>query len=161
MTFSPASKVWIYQSDRELTATETARLEPLLNQFASSWTAHNQQLKASAQIIYNRFIILLVDESQAGASGCSIDKSVHFIKALEEEFNINLFDRFNTAYFEGDQILSANREEFENLLKEGKVNNETIVFNNLVANFQDFQTKWQVPLKSSWHARVFGGLLQA
>jgi ABC-type branched-subunit amino acid transport system ATPase component len=161
MEFSPASKIWIYQSNRELTETERAKAQQLLNSFTEGWTAHNQQLKAAAKILYNRFIILLVDETQAGASGCSIDKSVHFIKALEDEFGIDLFDRFNTAYFENDQILTANRAEFENLLKQGKVNSETVVFNNLVVNFQDFQTKWQVPLKNSWHARVFGGLLPA
>jgi len=161
MEFSPGSKIWIYQSNRELTIAETAQLEPLLNQFAHSWTAHNQQLKAAAQTLYNRFIILLVDESQTGASGCSIDKSVHFITTLQKELNVDLFDRFNTAYYAGGQILSANREEFENLLKEGKVNSETIVFNNMVATLADFQTKWQVPFKNSWHARVFGSLVQA
>ncbi len=159
MEFSPASKVWIYQSDRELTEPETAKLQALLNQFAESWTAHNQQLKAAAQIAFNRFIILLVDESQAGASGCSIDKSVRFIQEVENEFNINLFDRFNTAYFEGDQIQTANREELEVLLKQGKVNNETIVFNNMVSTLADLQTKWQVPFKDSWHNRIFGSLV--
>ena len=161
MEFSPASKIWIYQSDRELSETETREIQALLNQFASSWTAHNQQLKAAAQVMYKRFIVLLVDESRAGASGCSIDKSVHLIKGMEQEFGISLFDRFNTAYLSGDQILSANREEFEKLLREGKVNNNTIVFNNLVANLADFNTKWKVPLKDSWHARVFGSLVQA
>jgi hypothetical protein len=160
MEFSPASKIWIYQSNRELNETEIAKLQPMLNEFANSWTAHNQQLKAAAQIAFNRFIILLVDESQAGASGCSIDKSVHFIKSVEQELGISLFDRFNTAYFNEDQIKSATREEFEELLKTGKVNNETIVFNNLVNNLHDLRTKWQVPLKESWHARVFGGLVR-
>lgn len=160
MEFSPASKIWIYQSNRELNETETAKLQQLLNQFAQSWTAHDRQLKAAAEILHNRFIVLLVDESQAGASGCSIDKSVRFIKDLEGEFGINLFDRFNTAYSKGDQILAAGREEFEELLKTGKVTSETFVFNNLVSNLHDFQTKWKVPLKDSWHARVFGGMIQ-
>lgn len=159
MEFSPASKIWIYQSDREFTETETAKLQALLNQFAESWTAHNQQLNAAAQIAFNRFIILLVDESHAGASGCSIDKSVRFIQNVENEFKINLFDRFNTAYFKDDQIQTANREELEILLKQGKINNETIVFNNMVSTLGDLQTQWQVPFKSSWHARVFGSLI--
>lgn len=160
MEFSPASKVWVYQSNRELSEEETAQLQPQLNQFASSWTVHNQQLKAAAQIVYNRFIVLVVDESQAGASGCSIDKSVRFMQDIEQSLGINLFDRFNTAYLENGQIHSATREELEELLRTGKINAETIVFNNLVANLQDFETKWQVPLKDSWHARVFGGLVQ-
>ncbi len=161
MEFSPESKIWIYQSNRELNELETSRLQQLLDDFVQTWTAHNQQLKAAAQVMYHRFIVLFVDESQAGASGCSIDKSVRFMQAVEEEFNINLFDRFNTAYFKNDKIFSANREEFETLLKEGKVNSQTIVFNNLVATFNDFKTKWQVPLKDSWHARVFGNLIRA
>ncbi len=161
MEFSPASKIWIYQSNRELKEIETLKLQQLLNGFAQNWTAHDQQLKAAAQILHNRFIVLLVDESQAGASGCSIDKSVRFMQDLEEEFHINLFDRFNTAYFENDQIHSASREEFEKLLKEGKVNSETIVFNNLVSTFHNFKTKWQIPLKDSWHARVFSSLIEA
>jgi len=160
MEFSPASRIWIYQSDREFTEAETVKLQPQLNQFAQSWTAHNQQLKAAAQIIFNRFIVLLVDEREAGASGCSIDKSVRFIKDVESEFNINLFDRFNTAYFEEDQIKTANREAFENLLREGKVNAETIVFNNMVSTLADLQNNWQIPLKNSWHNRVFGNLLK-
>lgn len=161
MEFSPASKIWIYQSNRELTETETVKAKQLLNQFASSWTAHNQQLKAAAQILHNRFIILMVDETQSGASGCSIDKSVRFIQEVEDEFNIDLFDRFNTAYFEGDHIQTANREELEALLKQGKVNHETIVFNNMVSTFGDLQTKWKAPFKNSWHARVFSNLVQA
>jgi hypothetical protein len=161
MEFSPASKIWIYQSNRELTEREVSRLHPLLNEFASGWTAHNQQLKAAAQLIYNRFIVLLVDESLAGASGCSIDKSVRFMQDVEQEFGINLFDRFNTAFFVGEEIRSANREELEELLKAGKVTGETIVFNNLVNNLKDFETKWQIPLKNSWHARVFGNLIEA
>ncbi|WP_419803568.1 ABC transporter ATPase [Mucilaginibacter sp.] len=161
MEFSPNSKVWIYQSDREFTSSETARLETSLQQFAQTWTAHNQQLKASAQVVFNRFVILLVDESQAGASGCSIDKSVRFLKEVETAFNVNLFDRFQTAYFEDGQIKSANREELEVLLREGKVNAGTIVFNNMASNLADLQTKWQVPFKNSWHNRVFGSLVQA
>lgn len=161
MEFSPASRIWVYQANRELTETEIVKLQPLLNQFAQSWTAHNQQLKAAAQIVFNHFIILLVDESQAGASGCSIDKSVHFMKEVESEFNINLFDRFQTAYFSGDEIKTANREAFETLLREGKVNSETIVFNNMVSTLADLESKWQVPLKNSWHNRVFGNLIQA
>lgn len=161
MEFSPASKIWIYQSNRELTEPEVNQLQPLLTEFTSGWTAHNQQLKAAAQVIYNRFIVLLVDESLAGASGCSIDKSVRFMQDVEREFSIDLFDRFNTAYIDGDEIYAANREQLVELLKAGKVTGETIVFNNLVNNLHDFETKWQVPIKSSWHARIFGNLIEA
>jgi hypothetical protein len=161
MNLSENSRVWIYQSNRELTPAEVALLEPVLHSFTLGWTAHNHQLKAEAEIRYNRFIVLVVDESQTGASGCSIDKSVNMMKALEQEFNINLFDRFNIAYRDGDAIKSVGRFEFEDLIKQGAVNADTIVFNNLVATLADLDTKWEVPFKQSWHQQVFGGLVTA
>jgi hypothetical protein len=159
MQFSEHSRVWIYQSDKELNGEQVKQVTSLLNQFTAEWTAHTHQLKAKAEVRYNRFLILIVDESQAGASGCSIDKSVNFLKRLEQEFDINLFDRFNFAYREGNEVLSAPRHEFEELLKSGRINKETIVFNNLVQDLGQLGTKWEVPFKDSWHVQLFGDLV--
>ena len=159
MQFSENSRVWIYQSDKELTAEQTQKLQGELNSFVQSWTAHNHQLKAAAMVKYNRFIMLLVDEDQAGATGCSIDKSVHLMKQIEQEYHINLFDRFNLAYRTHSGIASAPRAEFEELIKTGVIDENTIVFNNMVQTLTDLQTKWEVPLKDSWHMQLFGGLL--
>ncbi|MBW4888779.1 ABC transporter ATPase [Mucilaginibacter sp. HMF5004] len=161
MNFSENSRIWIYQSNRELAAAEVAKLQSILNDFTIGWTAHNNQLKAKAEVRYNRFIVLVVDESQAGASGCSIDKSVNLMKALEPEFNINLFDRFNIAYRTETSIKSVGRDEFEALIKKGEVTADTMVFNNLVQTLADLDTKWEVPFRDSWHKQVFGGLVMA
>jgi hypothetical protein len=158
MQFSEHSRVWVYQSDKELTDPTAGKLLVMLNKFTAEWTAHNNQLKARAEVRYNRFIILVVDETQAGASGCSIDKSVNFLKRIEQEFGINLFDRFNFAYREGEKVLSAPRHQFEELLKEGKITSSTIVFNNLVPTLADLETKWEVPFKDSWHPQLFSKL---
>lgn len=161
MEFSSHSRVWVYQSDRKLTDAETLQIQVLLDNFTTVWTAHSNQLKAKAEIKYNRFLILFVDESQAGASGCSIDKSVNFMKQMEQQFGINLFDRFNLAYRNGEEILSVPRNQFEELLKQGKITSETIVFNNLAQTIADLQTKWEVPFKDSWHKQLFGDLVVA
>jgi hypothetical protein len=159
MQFSENSRVWVYQANRKLTDAEVQQLQPELDHFAAAWTAHNNQLKAKAEIRYNRFIILIVDESQAGASGCSIDKSVRFIHELEAQYGIALLDRFNMAYKSGEEVLSVSRREFENLLSAGDVTPDTIVFNNLVQNLGELQTKWEVQFKQSWHQQVFGNLI--
>jgi hypothetical protein len=155
MQFSENSRVWIYQADRKLSDAETLQLQQQLNSFTQSWTAHNNALKAGAEIRYNRFIVLLVDESQAGASGCSIDKSVNFMKQVEQHYNINLFDRFNLAYRDGGEVLSAPRAQFEDLIKQGTINQDTIVFNNLVQTLAELDIKWEVPFKNSWHPQLF------
>jgi hypothetical protein len=159
MEFSSHSRVWVYQSDRKLTGAEALQIQVQLDNFTTGWTAHNNQLLAKAEIRYNRFLILIVDESQAGASGCSIDKSVNFMKQLEQQFGINLFDRFNLAYRDGEEVLSVPRHQFEELLKTGKINTETVVFNNLAQNLTELQTKWEVPFKDSWHIQLFRDLV--
>lgn len=159
MQFSENSRVWIYQSDKKLSDAEAQQVQNYLDNFSRQWTAHNNQLKAKGEIRYNRFLILTVDESQAGASGCSIDKSVKFMKQLEHEFNINLFDRFNLAYREGNEILSLPRHDFEDLIKQGKINTDTIVFNNLAQTLTELETKWEVPFKDSWHIQLFRDLV--
>jgi hypothetical protein len=160
MNISENSRVWIYQSDRAFTSSEEESIKGALDEFTGQWQAHGNQLTAASEIRYNRFIILIVDESQAGASGCSIDKSVNLMKEIEKHFNVNLFDRFIIAYKDGNQVLSTNREGFEDLIREGKVNEDTIVFNNLVPTVSDLNSKWEVPFKDSWHATVFGSLIE-
>ena len=81
------------------------------------------------------------------------------MKQLEEHFNINLFDRFNLAYRDGEEVLSLPRQQFEELLKQGKLNKESIVYNNLVQNLAELNTKWEVPFKDSWHVKLFRDLV--
>lgn len=81
------------------------------------------------------------------------------MKELENEYQINLFDRFNLAYRDGQKIVSVSRNEFEELIKTGQITENTIVFNNLVQTLDELETKWEVPLKDSWHVQLFGNLL--
>ncbi|HET8827710.1 MAG TPA: ABC transporter ATPase [Pelobium sp.] len=134
---------------------QLSEINTILEDFTTSWSAHNQALKATFEIRYNRFIVLIVDETQAGASGCSIDKSVHLMQELEKKFQINLLDRFNIAYKVGDVVESVDRSEFEKLIETGAVNPSTPVFNNMVSNYQDYKSKWETTIANSWHRSVF------
>ncbi len=155
MNISENSRVWIYQSNRPFTTDEQEAISHHLAVFIKEWQAHGQQLAAAFEIRYNRFIILSVDEEIAEASGCSIDKSVSLMKAIEQEFGLSLFDRLNIAYREGDEIKSCDRQDFESLIAEGKIHENSIVFNNLVQTKADLNTKWEVAFRQSWHAQVF------
>ena len=155
MEISENSRVWIYQSNRALNIEEENRIGIMLNDFTSQWLAHGQSLAAKSEIRYHQFIILSIDEQVAGATGCSIDKSVYLMKEMEKEFNLYLFDRFGITYRDGENIVICTREEFEKLLRTGKVNSKTIVFNNMVSSRKELLTAWEVPMKDSWHARVF------
>ena len=148
------SRVWIYQSDREFTSEEVAEIDKLAKDFVAGWASHGNALVAGIDIRYNRFLIIAADEKQAIASGCSIDKSVHFVKALAHRFHTDLFDRMLVAYRQGERVEVATMQAFEQLLAEGVVNEDTLVFNNLVTDKAELMTKWEVPVKNSWHSRL-------
>lgn len=148
-------RIWIYQSNRELSEQEVVLAESRLQGFTEQWKAHGKELAARAEVRYNRFVILFLNEDLEAASGCSIDSSVRFLKAIEDELDIDLFDRLQTAYFDHDEVKTASRAELENLLASEKINEDTLVFDNTVKNSEELAERWIVPIKDSWHGKVF------
>lgn len=151
----PDSRVWVYQSNRMLSEAEVDQLMQQGKLFVESWAAHGAALKASFDILYNRFIVVAVDEAQALASGCSIDKSLAFIQSLEKDFELQLLDRMQVAYRTNDNSIQVcSFAAFEKLAVQGTVNAQTIVFNNMVTTKSQLDSSWEVPLKESWQSRV-------
>ncbi len=148
------ARVWVYQSNRFLSDAEINSIKEQGTIFIQQWAAHGASLKASFDVLYNLFIVIAVDEQQALASGCSIDSSVKFMKELELKFNLNLFDRMQVAYRLDNEIKTCSLSEFEKLAEEEKVNEETIVFNNMITTKTSFDKEWEGPLKKSWQKRV-------
>lgn len=151
--FPPDARVWIYQADRLFTELEVSQLKEKLAQFTEQWVSHNRQLRAAGDVLHDRFVVLMVDESQAGASGCSIDKSVYFLQHLEQAFGVRLFDRLNFAWLENSEVKTAPSEAFPDLYTAGAIGPETLVFDNLVKTKGELEEKWLKPLNQSWHKR--------
>ncbi len=149
----PTTRVWIYQAAQAFSETDIPQLKKELSQFAERWASHSRQLRAYGDVLFDRFIILMVDESQVGASGCSIDSSVNYLRQLGEAYKLDLFDRMTFAWLENGEVKTAKSDEFPALFSEGKITYETLVFDNLVNNKADFEEKWLKPLGQSWHKR--------
>ena len=147
------SRLWIYQSNRKLSNEELAIIEPKIIEFLKQWTAHGKELDAGYEIKYNRFIVLGLNQENASASGCSIDASVGFIQSLEKEFEIDLMDKMNVTYYNGDFIAHKSLSDFKKMAKAKSVSKNTVVFNNLVNTKIDYIENWEVPAKDSWHNR--------
>ena len=150
-SLSDNSRIWIYQADRELTADEQSFLNQELLNFITDWTAHNVALSGSFEILHDRFLVIMIDENKTSASGCSIDKCFNFLKKMEAKLNVNFMNRLLLAYKENNEIKMLPKSKFEDLLKAGQLNENTIVFNNLIEKKAELKTNWQVPIKDSWH----------
>jgi len=147
------ARVWIYQSDREFTAKEIEIVSVKAEDFINQWTRHGDDLKGSFTFKYNQFLVLAVDEGFNTVSGCSIDSSVRFIQALEKELQLELMNKMNITFKDNEHINLVKLVDFQRYAKEQKVTLETIVFNNMVATKEDFENKWEVPARESWHKR--------
>ena len=152
--FSGQSRVWIYQSDKEFDSGQKKIFNELAATFKANWESHGKAVKGSIELFYDRFIVLCIDEPDELSCGRSVDASVRFMKELEKELNVSLLNRMLVAYREGDNIVSCTINEFEKLLSEGKVNERTIVFNNMVHDLVEFNNNWELPVSESWHARL-------
>lgn len=152
-TLPQNSRIWIYQADREFTRVEVDLLQENAIAFIEEWTRHGAALKGSFALKYNRFLILAVDESFANASGCSIDASVRFVKQMETLFSMDLMNKLNVTYKEGQTIRLVNLSTFQEYSKVQKITSETIVFNNMVQTKGDLESLWEVPAQQSWHRR--------
>ena len=147
------SRIWIYQCNRSFSASELEEIHELTKNFLTQWTAHGADLKAGYEIRYNRFLVIGLDQSMNSASGCSIDASVHFIQVLEQRFQVDLLDKMNVSYKQGEFVAYKPLKDFKKMAKERAVSINTVVFNNLVATKQEYLEHWEVPASESWHAR--------
>lgn len=154
-TLPETARVWVYQSNRSFTETEITELKTELDQFNSAWEAHGTKLNSAIEIYYNQFIVIFVDESRQEATGCSIDKSVGLVKAIEQKFKVDLLDRMNLTYKEGEEVRNIKMPDFQMKAQSGEFNTDLTVFNNLVTSKAEFLSNWETQAKNTWHNNLF------
>ena len=152
---NPDSRIWIYQSNRFFTPDEEVHIKLLGQNFVEQWTAHNNNLLGSFEIINQLFLIVAVDESVNDASGCSIDKSFSLIRQIEKDNNVVLLDRTACAFEKDQKIELSEFSTFKKLLKEGYVNTNDMIYNNLVHSKFQLTSEWKIPIKDSWVMQLY------
>jgi hypothetical protein len=148
--FDKDSRVWIYQSDRLFTIAEALEIEPMLENFSSSWQSHGTPVKGFATMFFGRFIILMADETATGVSGCSTDSSVRLIKEIEQKFKVNMFNRQLLAFVVKDKVELLPLSQLDYGFEHGFVTRDTIYFNNTVLTKEQLINNWMIPVENSW-----------
>ena len=63
---------------------------------------------AAGSVLYDRVLVVGLDEQRAGATGCSIDKLVGFIRAQGQKTGVDWFYRHQVVWRQpGDSVWSA------------------------------------------------------
>ena len=153
-SMSDYARIWVYQTNKNLTDLQVQTIEQFLENQINDWAAHGADLAGSVQVLYNRFVVVAVDEMQNQVSGCSIDASTQWLKALGAELNVDFFDR-SVAFLKNNELQTVEIGKIKSLVTDEILMPETLVFNNLVSNIKEFKNNWTIRASESWMKKYF------
>lgn len=149
------ARVWVYQANRELTPQETGIITETLKASLDTWEAHGKPLTASGKIFEHRFIVIAVDERDELPSGCSIDKSVHWLQEIGQRMNIDFFDRSLAFLDDNGHVQTIPVPKIKQAVMNETILPSTTIFDNQVATKAQWMNRWKIPASNSWLNRYF------
>ena len=152
-TITEEAKVWVYPSSRKFYPNEIEGIESKVKDFLENWKSDDENFKASYQFLYNRFIVLFADDKNSTLTNSDIDTSVSFILGLQQEYEVELLDKMNACFKQGEYVQYKDLKDFKKLLKNKAVTAKSIIFDNLITTKVDFDNNWEIPLEESWYNR--------
>lgn len=151
-TLSEEARVWVYPSSRKFYPQEIEGLNKKLTDFTSNWKKEDENFKASFKLFHNRFIIFLAEENTE-FTNTDIDQQVAFILQLQQNYEVELLDKMNVSFKQGEFTQYKDVKTFKKLIKNKSVNAKTIVFDNLIQTKYELENYWEVPITESWYNR--------
>lgn len=152
-----AARVWIFGSDRPISTEGTTELLKAVDEYLASWKAHGEPLTVGSQYLDNRFLVIAVDQSTAGATGCSIDGLFRVLAGLEAKVGASLVGG-GRVYYRGPEsvVLSVTRDELPALVSSEAITKNTVVFDTSISDLGSFRTGFEKRAKESWIGELTG-----
>lgn len=152
------ARVWIFGAASEMTQDRVDRLLDEVDDFLAQWNAHGAPLTCGREWRDGRFLAIGVDQSTAGASGCSIDGLFRTLAKLEPELGTTLLGGGRVYYRDADgRVIAATRPGFNQLARDGKVGPDTLAFDTSITSADAWRERFEQPISQSWHASLIGG----
>src|SRR6202022_3551421 len=150
-----SARTWVFGANKTLESPASETLLSEVDRFLSQWKAHGSPPTVGRDWKYGRFLTVAVDQSTAGASGCSIDGLFRSLKALEPKLQASLVPRGLVFYRdENGAIQSVDRERFSSLGATGKIRSSTSVFDPPLPTLGEWRARFELEASQSWHAAL-------
>ena len=149
------ARVWVFAAERPVGGSAAQLLLETVDGFLDEWNAHGHPLICAREWTEDRFLAIGVDQSTAGASGCSIDGLFRALKRIEHAIGTPMVGG-GTVYYRDPTgpIVAVSREEFSELAADGAVRADTRVFDTTVATVRDWKDRFETESSRSWHAAL-------
>ncbi|MES2176591.1 MAG: hypothetical protein V4550_01905 [Gemmatimonadota bacterium] len=146
-----SSRVWIFGSDHVLTEEGTKALLAGVDAHLESWKAHGAPLTVSREWRDGRFLVIGVDQSTEGASGCSIDGLFRALQQLERAVGANMVGGGRVFYRDAHgAVQSTTRAEVETLAHNGEITKDSVVFDTTLTDLGTWRACFERPAKETW-----------
>jgi hypothetical protein len=144
--------VWIFASDAPLAEDRAERLLSDVDDYLAQWKAHGHPLTCARTWRDNRFLAVAVDQSNAYASGCSIDGLFRMLQTLQPMLGATIVGGGHVHYRDAvGTVRAATREQFTALSTTGTVTTGTPVFDTTVATAGEWRDRFETVVGRSWH----------
>ena len=152
-TLPDDARLWVFGSSQPLQGDASARLLDEVDAFLRVWAAHGAPLRAARDWRDDHFLAVGVDQSTAGASGCSIDGLFRSLRSIERELGTTFLGGGRVFYRDPSAgVRVVERDEFGDLAAAGMVGDETLVFDTTVATTGEWRRLFERHAAESWHA---------
>ena len=149
------SRVWVFPSAQMLSTEAKAQVGKQLDEFLATWDAHGASVRGAYTIDRERFLLVAADSASAHVSGCSIDGLSRAARNALESAGTQLADYSQIFYWNGEEVEVVDRPKFAELVNQGKIGEQTLMFDPSVTTLKEYQERWCRPFSESWHASVF------
>lgn len=147
-----SARVWIFASSRPLTGRDAERLLSEVDHYLEQWQAHGHPLTCGRAWRDDRFLAIGVDQTNAYASGCSIDGLFRALQALQSSLRTTIVNAGQVHYRDGSgEIRTVSRDEFTALSATGAVTAATPVFDATIATAGDWRARFETVVGRAWH----------
>ena len=147
-TLPEESRIWIYAAEQKLTNEQENHILKDISDHLQNWEAHKVPLAAGIIILESHFIVVALDDSKNGASGCSIDTLQNTIQDLEKELSISLMNRLNVFCRIDDEIQCISSFKLGSLAK-----SDTLFYDLTIQKKSDLNT-YLKPIAEGWCAHL-------
>jgi hypothetical protein len=156
-TLPDASRVWVFGSDRQLSDEGTKALLKGVDAHLEDWKAHGAPLTVGRTWREGRFLVVAVDQSTAGASGCSIDGLFRVLQQLEREAGASLIGGGRVFYRDATgAVQSCSQGDIGALAQRGAITADTVVFDASLTDLGTWRGCFERPAKESWVNTLLG-----
>lgn len=151
-TLPDDARLWVFAASDRLTGERANQLLAAVDESLANWKAHGEPLTCAREWNNDRFLAIGVDQSTAGASGCSIDALFRVLQDLQGSLGTSLVGGGRVFYQDKNgEVKLSSRAEFAAKGTAGEVDADTIVYDTSVTTAEGYKTVFQRRAGDSWH----------